>query len=107
MVAVCERLDLYFKANEIESEGKKQATLLTVIGPTAYNLLRSLVAPAKPVEKSYAELIKVMQKHQSPVPSEIVERCKFNSRFRKESESVGEFVPHYEHWRNIATMDRH
>ena len=87
-----ERLDLYFKANEIESEGKKQATLLTVIGPTAYNLLRSLVAPAKPVEKSYAELIKVMQQHQSPVPSEIVERCKFNSRFRKESESVGEFV---------------
>ena len=87
-----ERLDLYFKANDITSEGKMQATFLTVIGPSAYKLLRNLVAPAKLSEMKYSELVEKMTAHQSPVPSEIVQRCKFNSRFQLETESISEFV---------------
>ncbi|XP_072171469.1 uncharacterized protein [Diadema setosum] len=87
-----ERLDLYFKANGIEAEEKRQATLLTVIGPAAYSLLRSLVSPAKPADKKYAELVQVMTEHYTPALSEIVERCKFNSRFRKDSETISEFI---------------
>ncbi|XP_072182146.1 uncharacterized protein [Diadema setosum] len=87
-----ERLDLYFKANGIEAEEKRQATLLTVIGPAAYSLLRSLVSPAKPADKKYAELVQVMTEHYTPAPSEIVDRCKFNSRFRKDSETISKFI---------------
>lgn len=42
-----ERLDQYITANGIE-EGKKVATLLTVIGGPAFKLLQSLLAPDKP-----------------------------------------------------------
>ncbi|KAJ8029499.1 hypothetical protein HOLleu_28908 [Holothuria leucospilota] len=33
-----------------------------------------------------------MGKHQNPTPSETVQRCKFNSRFRKQGESVSSYV---------------
>ena len=55
-----ERLDHFF-ANEIAKAGKKRAILLTVIGPMAYKLLRNLVAPAKPGEKSYDDLVAAMK----------------------------------------------
>ena len=87
-----ERLEHYFSANGITDSGKQRAILLTVIGAKAYSLLRNLVSPAKPGEKTFAELCKLMQKHYNPAPSEIVQRCKFNSRFRGEGESVADFV---------------
>ena len=87
-----ERLNLYFIANEITSEAKKQATLLTVIGASSYKLLRNLVSPAKPADKKYEELVTAMNNHHCPVPSEIVQRCKFNSRFRMENESIADFM---------------
>ena len=61
---------------------------MAIVGPSAYKLLRSLVSPAKLDEKSYKELVKAMEKHHNPTPSEIVQRYKFNSRFEKESESI-------------------
>ena len=62
------------------------------MGPSAYKLLRSLVSPDKPGEKSYKELVTSMKLHHNPVPSEIVQRYKFNCRFRREGESVAKFV---------------
>ena len=49
-----------------------------------------LLAPAE--EKSYLELVKLVQDHLAPKPSEIVQRFKFNDRFRNEGESVADFV---------------
>ena len=69
-----------------------QATLLTVIGPSSYKLLRNLVAPVKPADMKYADLVEAMNKHHNPIPSEIVQRCKFNSRFRMEEESISDFL---------------
>ena len=48
-----ERLDHFFEANEVADADKKRAILLTVIGPSAYKLLRNLLAPAKPKDKTY------------------------------------------------------
>ena len=59
--------------NGITSECKGKATLLAIIGPSMYKLLRSLVSPAKPDEKLYEELVEVTEKHHNPTPSEIVE----------------------------------
>ena len=78
--------------NGITGSGKQRAILLTVIGAKAYSLLRNLVSPAKPGDKSFDELCALMERHYNPVPSEIVQRCKFNNRFRSEGESVADFV---------------
>ncbi len=47
-----EKLEHYFVANQIENDSRKRAKFLTVIGPTAFRLLRSLVAPAKLEDKT-------------------------------------------------------
>ena len=87
-----ERLGHYFVANKIDNVERKRAVLLTVIGATTYKLLRSLVAPQKPGEKSYEELIAALTTHFSPTPSPIVCRFKFHSRCRQPGESVAVFV---------------
>ena len=46
----------------------------------------------KPDKKSYEELVEVMEKHHNPTPSEIVQRYKFNSCFRKESETIATYL---------------
>ena len=67
-----ERLEFFFVANGITADEKRRATFLAVIGPTAYKLLRSMLAPVKPVDRSFEELVKVLSDHYSPKPSEIV-----------------------------------
>ena len=87
-----ERLTQFFLANDIDGAAKKRAVLLSVIGPTAYKVLRSLLAPVKPSEKDYDDLVAKLSQHYSPTPSEIVQRFKFHSRFRKPGESVATYV---------------
>ena len=87
-----ERLEHFFAANGITSNDKKRSVFLTVIGARAYKQLRSLIAPAKPGETDFATLSEAMKNHYSPAPSEIVQRFKFNSRFRRQGESVSTFV---------------
>ena len=87
-----ERLDHFFEANEVVDADKKRAILLTVIGPSAYKLLRNLLAPEKPKDKTYTELVGILKEHYSPKPSETVQRFRFNSRFRQPEESVSTFV---------------
>ena len=91
-----ERLGHYFDANGIGDESgddnaKRRAILLSVCGSKVYKLMCDLLAPAKPKEKLYLELVKLIQDHLAPKPSEIVQRFKFNNRFRNEGESVTDF----------------
>ena len=87
-----ERLGHFFVVNGISSAEKKRAVFLCVIGASTYKILRNLVAPTKPGDKVYSALVEVLAKHYKPTPSEIVERCKFHSRFRKTGESVATFA---------------
>ena len=77
-----ERLEQYLIANEVENVEKKCAIFLSTIGPQAYKLLSSLVVPESPGEKTYTDLVKAMTDHHSLPPSEIVQRYRFNMRFR-------------------------
>ena len=52
-----ERLEFYFAANEVDSSDKRRAILLSCCGAQTYGLIRSLVAPAKPVVVSYKDII--------------------------------------------------
>ena len=73
-------------------EEMKRITLLSVIGPHTFKLLRNLLTPDTPGEKSYADLVKVLTDHFSPKPSEIVQCSKFYNCSRKPNESISAFV---------------
>ena len=77
-----ERMNQCFIANKICEEPRKKVILLSWGGAETYSL-RNLVAPAKPSDKSYDELVRVTNEHQNPKPSVIMERYKFNKRDRQ------------------------
>ena len=87
-----ERLEKYFAANKITDSGEKQAVLLSVCGAKTYKLIRNLVNPRKPNDKSFAELENLVKNHLNPRPSSIVYCCKFNSRFRQQGETIQQYV---------------
>ena len=91
-IEYAERLEHYFTANEITDNGKKRAVLLSSCGAKTYKLIRNLVAPGKPTDKSFAELINIVKNHLNPRPSSIVYRFKFNCRFRKQGETIQQYV---------------
>ena len=87
-----ERLQQYFAANDVESEGKQRAILLSACGAQTYQLLKNLLTPEKPTDKSFVQLVQLLKDHLQPKPSIIVERFTFHSRSRQEGESIAVFV---------------
>ena len=87
-----ERLSQYFIANDVEDAAKRRAILLSVCGPRTYKLVKSLVSPQKPTDKTYAQLVETLTNHFNPAPAITVSRFKFNSRVRQSSENVAMFI---------------
>lgn len=88
----CEMLTFFFVANGIDGADRKKAILLSGVGATTYSLMRSLLSPQKPGDKSFDELVALLTAHFNPRPSEIVQRFRFNSRMRKAGETVTVYV---------------
>ena len=88
--AYLERVDLFFSANDV-GDDKKVPIFLTVVGSKTYSLLRSLVAPSLPQEKTFAELSEVLKVHFEPKPLVIAERFLFHKR----SQALGESIANY------------
>ena len=65
---------------------------LLVVGRSSYTLLRNLIAPAKPADKTFKELVEVLSKYYSPQPTEVMQRFRFNSRSRKEGQSITDYM---------------
>ncbi|KAL4009353.1 hypothetical protein ACER0C_003205 [Sarotherodon galilaeus] len=86
-----ERVEQYCLANKVEDE-RKVAVLLSVMGAKTYNLLRSLITPAKPADKSFKEITEVLQKHFQPKPLVIAERFRFHKRNQLKNESTSEYI---------------
>ena len=91
-VTCTERTEQFFIANGITDDAKKIAVLLTVIGGKAYALLRNLLAPAKPAEKSFDVLVKVIEDHLKPKPLVIAERFKFHRGNQHEGEMIAQYL---------------
>ena len=89
--AYLERVKLFFEANEIPRE-KQVAVFLSSVGATAYALLRDLLAPTKPKDKSLDDLFKTLREHYNPTPLVIAERFSFHSRAQSSTESVAEYI---------------
>ena len=86
-----ERVNLYFEANEIP-DGKQVPAFLTFIGPKAYAILRSLVSPTPPKDKTFEELLTALKNHYCPKPLVIVERFRFLKKYQAEGESISTFT---------------
>ena len=69
-----ERLQHYFSANEIEADTKQKAILLSCCGPKTNQLVKNLLTPEKPADKSYADIVQLVKAHLDPKPSIIVQR---------------------------------
>lgn len=68
----CDILQHFFVAKKIADVGQQKAILLSAVGSQTYGLMRNLVSPAKPGDKSFEELVKLLMDHFNPRPSEIV-----------------------------------
>ena len=90
--AFIEQLESYFAANDITAAGKKRGILLSSCGMAAYKTIQSIVAPTKPTEIAYNELVAKVKAHFAPKPSAIVQRYKFNTCTRNQGESVASYV---------------
>ena len=91
VTAYVERVELYMDANDMP-EARRVATFLNGIGKTTYAIIRNLMIPDKPAEKSLKDIIAVMEKHFEPKPLVISERFKFNKRVQLPSETVSKYV---------------
>ena len=74
-----ERVGIIFLANGIADE-KKVPVFLSVAGGSIYALLHSLLVPAKPQEKSFAELVAKLKKHFEPRKLVIAEPFNFHKK---------------------------
>ena len=83
--AYLERLQLVFEAKQVP-------VLLSVLGARNYALLCSLLAPALPKDKSYAELVGALKWHFEPKPLIIAEQFYFHHRNQNMGESVADYV---------------
>lgn len=78
-----ERVEQYCLANEIQDE-RQVAVLLSVMGAKTYNLLCSLVAPAKPADKTFDEITRTLKSNLNQSKSESM--SKYIAELRKLAE---------------------
>ena len=89
--AYMERVKLFFTANAI-AEDKQVAHFLTIVGSKTYALLRNLVAPTLPQDKSWDDLVAILKQHYEPKPLVIAERFHFHKRNQAVGESIAEYM---------------
>ena len=86
-----ERVDLFFAANDIKAD-KRVAVFLSSVGAPTYTLLRDLISPEKPQDKTLDALSTKLKEHFNPKLLVIAERFRFYSRSQTATESVSEFI---------------
>ena len=91
VTAYLEQFQLFVTANSIEDD-KLVPTLLTVLGSEHYSLLRGLVSPDLPMDKTFDDLVAILKKHYDPEPIVIAKRFHFYQRSQGSSESIGDYL---------------
>ena len=86
-----ERVELFFNANDTPKE-KQVPIFLNVIGASTYALIRSLLAPSNPKEKSMDELVAALKSHFEPKRNIVAVRYRFYKRNQNQGESVADYV---------------
>ena len=86
-----EQVNLFFTTNEVSGE-KRVLVFLTIVVKSTYALLRNLLQPSLPKDKTFEDITEILKKHYQPALSVIAERFQFHKRTQKEEESVVEYV---------------
>ena len=89
--AYLDRVEVFYQANDI-GEDKQVAVFLSVIGGKTFSLLRDLLAPDKPQDKTLPVLFETLKRHFEPKPLVIAERFHFHLRNQGPTESVAEYL---------------
>lgn len=92
-----ERIEFFLAANGITDVNKKKTVFLSVCGSSTYEILRSLIAPTKVINKSYEEIVTVLQQHFTPRTSEIVYRFRFYRRDQQPGETFSVYLKELRH----------
>lgn len=87
-----ERLQQYFVAKDVKAAEKQRAILLSTVGGSTYQLIRNLLAPRKPTDVTFVQIVDAVQGYHQPKPSIIVQRFNFHSRSRRSGETISAFV---------------
>ncbi|KAB0794890.1 hypothetical protein PPYR_11729 [Photinus pyralis] len=88
-----ERFENYLRMKEVfDNKTKSACLLLGSIGATHYQTINALVAPQKPSELSYDELITHLEKHLSPERNMLVAQHYFLSTYQSGKQSISEYV---------------
>ncbi|MEW8341158.1 MAG: reverse transcriptase family protein [Candidatus Thiodiazotropha taylori] len=90
-VCYLERFEQFLAANNVADE-RRVPIFLSVVGPTAYGILKNLLQPTLPKDKDYAAITKALKDHYHPKPIVISERFKFHKRNQREGEKVTDYV---------------
>ena len=94
--AYLERVQLFFLANGVEDD-KRVLIFLSVVGSKTYSVLRNLVAPTLPQEKTFAHLVTILKSHFEPKPVIIAESFHFHRRSQAMGESITEYLAELRH----------
>lgn len=86
-----ERLEQFCTLNDIHSDSKKKALLLNATDEYVYKILRGLCNPQLPAEKTYSELIALLNKHYVVRSSVFYERVKFYSVRQNAGDSIADW----------------
>lgn len=98
-----EQLEQFFEVNNIkdsQTEKKRVAALLSLIGADTYKVLRDLCTPGLPKEKTYEELCVMLKAHFSPATCVYRERIEFYAAQQEEGETINKW---YARMHNLAT----
>ena len=74
------------------TDDQKCRCLISIMGADTYKLLRNLLHPNKPSERTFSENWKNLIDNFSPKPIIIAERFKFYTRNQKEGESIASYI---------------
>ena len=99
------RMEMFFTVNNIvETMGegraaanqlvakRKRAVFLPEVGPEVYSTLCNSLAPAKPKDTLFTDIVRILEKHYNPKPLEIAQSFHFGTRNQKSEESVSDYV---------------
>ena len=91
-----ERLHAFYRANNV-CDSAEVDVFLNVVGPKTHKLLKSLIAPTLPSDKTIDELYQTLKRHVQPTDSVISHRARFYTRKQKDTESVTDFTAELKH----------
>lgn len=89
--AYSRRVKNYFKTNRI-GEDEQTSAFITLGGQELYELLMSLTTPILPDDKTFNQLIEILETYFEPQRNQRMQRYKFYKAVQEEGETVSDFI---------------